>query len=90
MTSVEIKNGKNRYKQTVLVNNWYEEKCDFKSLREDKPLNSNAHLYGTTYQDLTANVVNSEKFLQYQAVLVDCIYKYKIFKPFFRICLRFF
>ena len=37
--SVEVKNGKNRFRTDVLENNWNEERWDYKYLREQKPLN---------------------------------------------------
>lgn len=37
--SVEVKNGKNRYKPSVVENNWFEERADYSLIREDKPLN---------------------------------------------------
>ena len=43
--SVEVKNGKNRYKPSVVENNWSEERSDFQYIREDKPLNFVIILY---------------------------------------------
>lgn len=37
--SVEVKNGKNRYKPGVLENNWYEDRSDYTYLKQDQPLN---------------------------------------------------